>query len=179
MRFPAWSRLRSQWQPLPLSIRCQLPNIAVERCRYFHKTPSTREYPGGPNQNAVSSASSRLRDGSVHNIVPAAFLTVADEVRHALSTNQPVVALESTIYTHGLPYPENIGLALKLEQIVRANGAIPATIGIVDGTSRVGLSVSELARICEAAGNPDTIKVSRRDLPYILGMVGVNATSVD
>jgi len=95
----------------------------------------------------------------------------SDEVEHALLNNQPVVALESTIYTHGFPYPDNVSLALELESIVRSNGGIPATIGILDGVARVGLSREELIALASSAGKPDTMKVSRRDLPYILGMV--------
>jgi pseudouridine-5'-phosphate glycosidase/pseudouridine kinase len=96
---------------------------------------------------------------------------VSTEVQQALKLRKPVVALETTIYTHGFPYPENVALALRLEEVVRQNGAIPATIGIVDGIARVGLTKDELTRLASSAGNPDTMKVSRRDLPYILGMV--------
>ncbi|KAL2060266.1 hypothetical protein VTL71DRAFT_9661 [Oculimacula yallundae] len=94
---------------------------------------------------------------------------VSSEVRHALKSNIPVVALESTIYTHGFPYPQNVGLALGLEEIVRRNGAVPATIGILKGKARIGLSKEEITKLASSAGNPATMKVSRRDLPYILG----------
>ncbi|KAH9215532.1 Indigoidine synthase A like protein-domain-containing protein [Leptodontidium sp. 2 PMI_412] len=95
---------------------------------------------------------------------------VSNEVKHALATNSPVVALESTIYTHGFPYPQNVALALGLEKIVRSHGAVPATIGILKGVARIGLSGEEITTLASAAGKPDTMKVSRRDLPYILGM---------
>lgn len=88
-----------------------------------------------------------------------------------MESGQPVVALESTIYTHGFPNPENIALANDLESIVIKNGATPATIGILDGVAIVGLSKDELAKLASSAGKPETMKVSRRDLPYILGMV--------
>jgi pseudouridylate synthase / pseudouridine kinase len=86
-------------------------------------------------------------------------------------TNKPVVALETTIYTHGFPYPDNVALALELEDIVRSNGGIPATIGILAGIARIGLSTEELVALTSTAGKPETMKVSRRDLPYIIGMV--------
>lgn len=98
---------------------------------------------------------------------------VSDKVRHALNHNRPVVALETTIYTHGFPYPDNVALAVGLEDIVRQNGAIPATIGILNGVARIGLSKDEITELASSAGKPETMKVSRRDLPYILGMVSL------
>uniref|UniRef100_A0A8D8DXX4 Pseudouridine-5'-phosphate glycosidase n=1 Tax=Culex pipiens TaxID=7175 RepID=A0A8D8DXX4_CULPI len=76
-----------------------------------------------------------------------------------------VVALESTIITHGMPYPHNLETALEVEQIVRQKGAIPATIAIVDGRIKVGTTADQLARLAQS----DTIKTSRRDLAYVLG----------
>lgn len=96
---------------------------------------------------------------------------VSEEVREATRYEKPVVALETTIYTHGYSYPDNVKLALDLEDVVRVNGGIPATIGILDGVARVGLNKEELTAIASAAGKPETMKVSRRDLPYILGIV--------
>lgn len=86
---------------------------------------------------------------------------------------RPVVALESTIYTHGWSYPENIELAFHLQDLVRHEGATPATVGIMDGVATVGLSDREIVTLCRAAGKPETMKVSRRDLPFILGMVSL------
>lgn len=97
---------------------------------------------------------------------------VSDEVRSALHAQKPVVALESTIYTHGYPYPDNVALASHLESVVRLNGAIPATIGILNGQARVGLSAEEIIELASAATKKDTMKVSRRDLAYITGLVG-------
>ena len=71
----------------------------------------------------------------------------------------------------GFPHPENTALATHLESVVRANGAVPATIGILDGVARVGLSAEELIQLTAAAGKPETRKVSRRDLAPILGLV--------
>lgn len=101
----------------------------------------------------------------------------SEEVHDAIMTNKPVVALETTIYTHGFPYPDNVALALELEAIVRSNGGVPATIGILDGIARVGLSTEELTTLASSAGNPETMKVSRRDIPYIIGMVSRYLTS--
>lgn len=96
---------------------------------------------------------------------------VSDEVRDAVANHRPIVAMESAIYTHGFPYPENLVLAQDLEQILRNEGVVPATIGVLDGVARVGMKPYEIDALATSAGKPDTMKVSRRDLPYILGMV--------
>ncbi|EMD66269.1 hypothetical protein COCSADRAFT_137719 [Bipolaris sorokiniana ND90Pr] len=102
------------------------------------------------------------------------FFRVSDEVREALNSNKPVVALETTIYTHGFPYPENVALASLLESVVRTNGAVPATIGILDGVARVGLDPEELIRLASSAGQANTLKLSRRDLGYVCGTRLIN-----
>lgn len=99
------------------------------------------------------------------------FLKVSPDVQDAIKAKKAVVALESTIYTHGFPYPENIALASRLESIVRLNGATPATIGVLDGVARVGMAPEDIIRLVSGAGHEDTIKVSRRDLGYICGLV--------
>ncbi|KAI9673924.1 MAG: hypothetical protein M1817_002130 [Caeruleum heppii] len=98
------------------------------------------------------------------------FFSISEEVREALHTKKPVVALETTIYTHGFPYPENVGLASHLESAVRVNGGIPATIGVLDGVARVGMSAEELISLTASAGKVTTMKLSRRDLGYICGL---------
>ncbi|KAL2033510.1 hypothetical protein VTO58DRAFT_104224 [Aureobasidium pullulans] len=98
------------------------------------------------------------------------YLKVSEEVQQAIHENRPVVALESTIYTHGFPYPDNIALASHLESIVRAGGGVPATIGILDGVARVGLDAEEVIRLAGAAGKSDTLKISRRDLGFACGL---------
>ncbi|KAF2845167.1 hypothetical protein T440DRAFT_435153 [Plenodomus tracheiphilus IPT5] len=98
------------------------------------------------------------------------FFRVSEEVREALHSKKPVVALETTIYTHGFPYPENLALASLLESVVRTNGGVPATIGILDGVARVGMDPEELIRLASSAGKSDTLKLSRRDLSYVCGM---------
>jgi len=98
------------------------------------------------------------------------FLRVSEEVQQAIEERRPVVALESTIYTHGFPYPDNVALASHLESIVRVSGGVPATIGILDGIARVGLAPEEVIRLAGCAGNPATLKVSRRDLGFACGL---------
>ncbi|CAO1597273.1 hypothetical protein XANCAGTX0491_001091 [Xanthoria calcicola] len=98
------------------------------------------------------------------------FLRISDEIQAAVHSNKPVVALETTIYTHGFPYPQNTALASHLESVVRLNGGIPATIGVLNGVARVGLSPEEIIELTASAGKPDTRKVSRRDVAYICGL---------
>lgn len=85
-----------------------------------------------------------------------------NEVADALRDNQPVVALESTVIAHGLPYPQNLETAIELEQIVRENGAVPATIALFGGEFYVGLSTDQIKQL---ATRKDIRKISRRDLP--------------
>ena len=104
------------------------------------------------------------------------FLDIAPEVQHALAHNLPVVALESTIISHGMPYPQNVATALKVEAEVRAQGAVPATIAIMGGRLKAGLAPAEI----EALGQqgPSVTKVSRRDIPFIVAAGQTGATTV-
>ena len=103
------------------------------------------------------------------------FIEISPEVKRAISEQKPVVALESTIISHGMPYPTNVETAKLLEQTVRENGAIPATIAIINGMIKVGLSSEDL----EFFGtSKDILKASRRDLPYIIGLKKNAATTV-
>jgi pseudouridine-5'-phosphate glycosidase len=99
-----------------------------------------------------------------------------DEVSAALREGRPVVALESTLIAHGMPWPRNVETALALEATVRAGGAVPATVAIVDGQPRAGLTPAEVERI--GRGGRDIPKVSRRDLPLIVARGGTGATTV-
>lgn len=101
-------------------------------------------------------------------------LSVSEEVAEALAARRPVVALESALIAHGLPAPENLATGRELETIVRDGGAVPATVGVVDGTARVGLSGQELARIADGA----PVKASVRDLPLAVSRSGAAATTV-
>lgn len=104
------------------------------------------------------------------------YLAVSDEVREALAAGQPVVALESTIISHGMPYPQNVATALEVEALVRANGAVPATICILQGKIAVGASPAEI----EYLGKKGlaVAKASRRDLPVLLAGGQDGATTV-
>jgi len=100
---------------------------------------------------------------------------VHDEVREALAAGRPVVALESTIISHGLPRPDNARLAREFEQSVRDGGAVPATIAVIDGEARIGLDDAALDRL---ANDDSTVKVSVRELAAIAARGGVGATTV-
>ncbi len=98
-----------------------------------------------------------------------------DEVGDALETGKPVVALESTVIAHGLPYPRNLETARNLEKIVRKNGAIPATIAVFDGEFHVGLNENQIERL---ANDKNIRKISHRDLPVAIGKKLNCATTV-
>ncbi len=103
------------------------------------------------------------------------YLRVNPEVKKALENNQPVVALESTIISHGMPYPQNVETALNVEKIIRENGAVPATIGIIDGVCVAGMTPEEIEEFGKRKG---IAKVSRRDLPVIVSKKQWGATTV-
>ncbi len=102
-------------------------------------------------------------------------MRINEEVKSALISKKAVVALESTIISHGMPYPDNINTALMLEDIIRKQGAIPATIGIVEGEIVVGLSRDEIYQL---GTKEDVVKVSQRDLPIVLANKQWGATTV-
>ncbi|MGL5087879.1 MAG: pseudouridine-5'-phosphate glycosidase [Cetobacterium sp.] len=104
------------------------------------------------------------------------YLEISKEVKEALENNRPVVALESTIISHGMPYPQNVETALKVEEIVRENGAIPATIAILNGKLKVGLTKEEIDYLGKKG--LDVTKASRRDIPAILASDDDGATTV-
>ena len=103
------------------------------------------------------------------------YMIISDEVQLALNNNKPVVALESTIISHGFNYPENLECARECERIIREEGAIPATIGIVEGKIVIGLSDEQ---IIQFAQNRDTAKCSRRDVAAIIAKKENGATTV-
>lgn len=102
-------------------------------------------------------------------------IKISPEVKHALENNIPVVALESTIISHGMPYPQNVQTALNVEKIIRDNGCVPATIGIIEGTPIVGMNADEIELFGKTKG---ICKVSRRDLPIIMSKKLWGATTV-
>lgn len=105
-----------------------------------------------------------------------AYLDIHPDVATALAAGKPVVALESTIISHGMPYPQNVETARKVEQQVRDHGAIPATIAILDGRLKVGLDDGALEALAQAG--LQVTKCSRRDIPFILARQGMGATTV-
>ena len=104
------------------------------------------------------------------------YLDISREVETALADNLPIVALESTIISHGMPYPQNKETALQVEHIIRDNGAIPATIALIDGKIKVGLTENEIDYLAKSGSK--IIKASRRDLPYLLSKKIDGATTV-
>lgn len=104
------------------------------------------------------------------------FLDIAPEVQAALSAGQAVVALESTIISHGMPYPQNVATALQVEDEVRQHGAVPATVAIVHGRLKAGLSREEIEQLGQAGHG--VTKVSRRDIPFMVAAKSTGATTV-
>ncbi|KAF7550719.1 hypothetical protein G7046_g7927 [Stylonectria norvegica] len=132
----------------------------VWRCSAAAARPSTsRHVPAAYSQRRFTSVSTLSQLSGVRQL-----LQVSEEVRDAVAGNKPVVALESTIYTHGALGND---LAQEHSDLVRSCGGIPAIIGIVDGVPKVGVSAEEIVRMIESE---DTVKVSRRDISYIVGM---------
>jgi len=104
------------------------------------------------------------------------YITINREVQYALQNNIPVVALESTIISHGMPYPKNYETALLVENEVKKCGAVPATIALIDGKFKIGLSKDEINFLAKTG--LDVIKTSRRDIPYVLANKLTGATTV-
>ena len=103
------------------------------------------------------------------------FLLFSPEVAAACAAGKPIVALESTIISHGMPYPQNVQTAREVEQVIRDAGAVPATIATIAGKICVGLSAEQLELL---GASPDAMKVSRRDLPFVLAQGRLGATTV-
>lgn len=103
------------------------------------------------------------------------YLSVSDEVKSALTDNKPVVALESTIISHGMPYPRNLETALLVENTVRDNGSVPATIAIINGVIKVGLNKSDIEYL---SAEKNILKASRADIPVIVSQKLSAATTV-
>jgi pseudouridine-5'-phosphate glycosidase len=106
---------------------------------------------------------------------PHPMLSLTEEVADALREGRPVVALESTIISHGMPYPQNVAMATEVEGIIRDHGAVPATIAVLDGRPRIGLGTDDLELL---ASHGDVAKVSVRDLPFVVARGVHGATTV-
>lgn len=103
------------------------------------------------------------------------FMDIKPEVEKALEEGTPVVALESTIISHGMPYPKNVETALAVEDVIRKNGAVPATIAIIGGRIKIGLTADEIEYMAKA---DNVLKVSRRDFPLVISQKLDGATTV-
>lgn len=115
------------------------------------------------------------RTTQVRRFLHGAYFRIQPSIQEALVEGRPVVALESTIITHGMAYPQNLSMAREVEKIVMRNGAVPATIGILRGQIHVGLTDEELQFL---ASSKNVVKVSRRDLPYVLSQGLSGGTTV-
>ena len=104
-----------------------------------------------------------------------ALIQLAPEVIAAREQGRSVVALESTIIAHGMPWPQNLATAREVEDVIRAEGAVPATIAVIDGRIRIGLTDAQLQQLAQS---PDAMKLSRRDLPYAIATGRLGATTV-
>ena len=122
-----------------------------------------------------TSAKSTSRGDMRGSIEKQITLHISQQVQEALQLGQPIVALESTVIAHGLPYPQNVEMALRMEEIVRGEGGVPGTIGIIGGRLRVGLSGDEIEHL---ATGSEVRKVSRRDLPLVVARREDGATTV-
>ncbi|CAI0736714.1 pseudouridine-5'-phosphate glycosidase [Serratia quinivorans] len=111
-----------------------------------------------------------------NNVISHDYLDISPEVAEALANKRPIVALESTIISHGMPYPQNAQTALEVEQKIRDNGAVPATIAIINGRMKAGLSREEIELLGKEGHK--VAKVSRRDLPFIVAAGQHGATTV-
>lgn len=118
----------------------------------------TRIFAGSVTRSARHHSPSFTRRSSSHGVP----IDVHPEVEDALASGRPVVALESTIITHGMPYPTSLEMAQSVENIVRSTGSIPATIGLVEGRVKIGLQHAELVQL--AGRSTDPVKLSRRDI---------------
>ena len=107
---------------------------------------------------------------------PNPYLDIQPEVAQAIAARRPVVALESTIISHGMPYPQNVQTALRVEAEVRAHGAVPATVAIIDGRLKAGLDAADIERL--GRDGPAMPKVSRRDIPFLVASRRSGATTV-
>ncbi|MEM9849706.1 MAG: pseudouridine-5'-phosphate glycosidase, partial [Bacteroidota bacterium] len=107
---------------------------------------------------------------------PTQFLQFSEAVQAAMDNDRPIVALESTIIAHGMPYPQNVETALEVETQVYEHGAVPATIALMNGQVKVGLSHEEIEELGKAGAA--AVKVSRRDIPFVLHQQKYGATTV-
>ncbi|XP_074973372.1 uncharacterized protein LOC142068038 isoform X6 [Phalacrocorax aristotelis] len=136
----------------------------------MHKMIGKITYSLGTHVSAVACGTTQVR-----RFLHGAYVKIQPSVQEALMEGRPVVALESTIITHGMAYPQNLSMARKVEETVTTNGAVPATVGILKGQIHVGLTDEELEFL---ASSKNVVKVSRRDLPFVLSQGLSGGTTV-
>ncbi len=108
------------------------------------------------------------------NYLPS-FVDIQEEVLNALNKSMPVVALESTIITHGMPFPSNVEMALSVESLIRDRGAVPATIAVIDGRLKIGMNALELNKLAQIK---DAMKISRADIAFAISQGKTAGTTV-
>ncbi|XP_054049404.1 uncharacterized protein LOC128906325 isoform X2 [Rissa tridactyla] len=137
---------------------------------HMHKMIRKITYSLGRHLSAVARGTTQVR-----RFLHGAYVRIQPSIQEALMEGRPVVALESTIITHGMAYPQNLSMAREVEEIVTTNGAVPATVGILRGRIHVGLTDEELEFL---ASSENVVKVSRRDLPFVLSQGLSGGTTV-
>ncbi|XP_075285486.1 uncharacterized protein LOC104338287 isoform X4 [Opisthocomus hoazin] len=142
----------------------------LDRTVHMHKMIRKITYSLGRHVSAVAYGTTQVR-----RLLHGAYVRIQPSVQEALMEGRPVIALESTIITHGMGYPQNLSMAREVEEIVTTNGAVPATVGILRGRIHVGLTDEELEFL---ASNKNVVKVSRRDLPFVLSQGLSGGTTV-
>ncbi|XP_054049398.1 uncharacterized protein LOC128906325 isoform X1 [Rissa tridactyla] len=140
------------------------------RTMHMHKMIRKITYSLGRHLSAVARGTTQVR-----RFLHGAYVRIQPSIQEALMEGRPVVALESTIITHGMAYPQNLSMAREVEEIVTTNGAVPATVGILRGRIHVGLTDEELEFL---ASSENVVKVSRRDLPFVLSQGLSGGTTV-
>ncbi|XP_074438491.1 uncharacterized protein LOC141741509 isoform X2 [Larus michahellis] len=140
------------------------------RTMHMHKMIRKITYSLGRHLSAVARGTTQVR-----RFLHGAYVRIQPSIQEALTEGRPVVALESTIITHGMAYPQNLSMAREVEEIVTTNGAVPATVGILRGRIHVGLTDEELEFL---ASSENVVKVSRRDLPFVLSQGLSGGTTV-
>ncbi|XP_074973473.1 uncharacterized protein LOC142068038 isoform X16 [Phalacrocorax aristotelis] len=168
--FPPSPRAAQAPLRYPPSLPTRDGETGTQRTIQMHKMIGKITYSLGTHVSAVACGTTQVR-----RFLHGAYVKIQPSVQEALMEGRPVVALESTIITHGMAYPQNLSMARKVEETVTTNGAVPATVGILKGQIHVGLTDEELEFL---ASSKNVVKVSRRDLPFVLSQGLSGGTTV-
>ncbi|XP_064313097.1 uncharacterized protein LOC104043324 isoform X8 [Phalacrocorax carbo] len=168
--FPPSPRAAQAPLRYPPSLLTRDGETGTQRTIQMHKMIGKITYSLGTHVSAVACGTTQVR-----RFLHGAYVKIQPSVQEALMEGRPVVALESTIITHGMAYPQNLSMARKVEETVTTNGAVPATVGILKGQIHVGLTDEELEFL---ASSKNVVKVSRRDLPFVLSQGLSGGTTV-